>query len=125
LTLTLRYRLSCKQEVKNTKMYTVKQLADLAGVSRRTLHYYDQIGLLVPSSRRDNGYRLYGDGALLKLQQILFFRELGFGLEEINKILSKPDFDAIEALESHKGLLAKKAERLNELLETVDKTIKN
>ena len=64
-------------------MYTVKQLSKLAGVSNRTLHYYDQIGLLKPEAYGENGYRFYGDPTLLRLQQILFFKELGLGLEEI------------------------------------------
>ena len=65
--------------------YTVKQLADLAGVSPRTLHYYDQIGLLRPEKVARNGYRCYDDPAMLRLQQILFFKELGFSLEQIRR----------------------------------------
>lgn len=103
--------------------YTVRQLARMAGVSVRTLHYYDQIGLLRPSSHRPNGYREYGDDAVIELQQILFFRELGFGLKDILRILGSPDFNVREALESHRLLLEKKAERIAELLRTVDKTI--
>jgi MerR family transcriptional regulator, thiopeptide resistance regulator len=103
--------------------YTVKKLAGLAGISRRTLHYYDEIGLLKPEFRSSNGYRQYGEDAAARLQQIMFFRELDFSLEEIKKIMSRPDFDVIEALQSHKTLLTKRAERTNELLATVDKTI--
>jgi MerR family transcriptional regulator, thiopeptide resistance regulator len=104
-------------------IYTVKKLADLAGVSVRTLHYYDQTGLLKPASRSESGYRYYDEEAVVQLQQIMFFRELGFGLEEISKIISSPDFDVVEALQSHRSLLLKKAERINELLATVDRTI--
>jgi MerR family transcriptional regulator, thiopeptide resistance regulator len=105
-------------------VYTVKKLADLAGVSVRTLHYYDEIGLLKPKSHSASGYRQYGEEAVVRLQQIMFFRELGFGLDEIRKIISQPDFDVLQALQSHRILLTKKAERINELLATVDKTIR-
>ena len=105
-------------------VYTVKKLADLAGVSVRTLHYYDELGLLKPRSRSSSGYRRYDEEAVIRLQQIMFFRELGFGLDEIKKIISQPEFDVLEALRSQRTLLTKKAERINELLATVDKTIK-
>jgi len=105
-------------------VYTVKKLASLAGVSVRTLHYYDKLGLLKPRYRRENGYRHYDEDSIIRLQQIMFFRELGFGLDEIGKIISLPDFEVIEALESQRNLLIKKSERLGELISTVDKTIK-
>ena len=105
-------------------VYTVKRLAALAGVSVRTLHYYDEIGLLKPGSHSASGYRHYGEEALVRLQQIMFFREMGFSLDEIKNIVSRPDFDVLEALHSHRTLLTKKAERIDELLTTVDKTIK-
>jgi MerR family transcriptional regulator, thiopeptide resistance regulator len=105
-------------------VYTIKKLADIAGVSVRTLHYYDEAGLLQPQTRGSNGYRYYDEESIIKLQQILFFRELGFSLEDIKKIISSPDFDVIEALRSHRTLLQKKAERILRLIETVDKTIK-
>ncbi len=105
--------------------YTVKKLADIAGISVRTLHYYDEMGLLKPKSRTANGYRYYDDGAIVRLQQIMFFRELGFGLDEIKKILADPDFDVIQALQSHRTLLLKKSERISELVTTIEKTIKN
>ncbi len=103
--------------------YTVSQLAKMAGVSVRTLHYYDEIGLLRPSSRTDAGYRLYGEQELLRLQQILFFRELDFALEDIGRILDKPGFDHIEALESHRLLLEQRVSRIGRLLRTIDRTI--
>lgn len=103
--------------------YSVKGLADLAGVSRRTLHYYDEVGLLRPATHRDNGYRLYGENEVLRLQQILFYRELGFSLEEIRLILDSPDFDLLQALESHRSALMERMARLQRLIETVEKTI--
>jgi DNA-binding transcriptional MerR regulator len=102
---------------------TVKRLADLAGISVRTLHYYDEIKLLGPESRSSRGYRQYDEDAVVKLQQILFFRELGFSLDDIKAIVSRPDFDVLQALESHRELLMKKAARTQDLLTTVEKTI--
>jgi DNA-binding transcriptional MerR regulator len=104
-------------------MYTVKQLSKLAGVTPRTLHHYDDIGLLNPTRVGDNGYRYYGDEALLRLQQILFYRELDLPLEDIKKIIGRRDFDELGALESHKDALNKQIARLNRLLVTVDNTI--
>jgi MerR family transcriptional regulator, thiopeptide resistance regulator len=104
-------------------IYTIKNLAELAGISVRTLHYYDELGLLKPESRGVNGYRQYGDEAAVCLQQIMFFRELGFSLDEIKKILSQPGFDVLQALQSHRVLLSKRRERIDELLDTVDRTI--
>ena len=90
----------------------------------RTLHYYDRIGLLKPSSYGANGYRYYDEDAAPMLQQVLFFRELGFTLEETRRIVANPGFEAREALEEHRVLLEKQAARIAELLETVDRTIK-
>ncbi len=104
-------------------MFTVKQLSSLAGVTPRTLHHYDQIGLLKPSRVGENGYRYYGEESLLRLQQILFYRELGLPLEEIRKIMGRRDFDALTALENHKLELEKGIERLLRLIETVDNTL--
>ena len=109
-------------EKRNTA-YTVHQVATLAGVSVRTLHHYDQIKLLRPSSRTAAGYRLYGETDLLRLQQILFFRELDFPLGEIQRILDDPGCDQVKALESHRRMLHERADRLALLLSTVDKTI--
>ena len=103
--------------------YTVKQLSDLAGVSVRTLHYYDEIGLLKPDSIRPNGYREYGDEVVLKLQQILFYRELGLSLDSIKAIVTQPDFDAVAALEAHRTSLQGRRARLERLIQTVDNTI--
>lgn len=95
----------------------------MAGVTPRTLHHYDDIGLLKPSRIGGNGYRYYGEEALLKLQQILFYRELGFPLDDIKKIMGRRDFDVLGALQSHKDALQKQSVRLNRLLATVDNTI--
>ena len=103
--------------------YTVKQLSGLAGVSVRTLHYYDEISILKPSSRRSNGYRYYGEDALIILQQILFYRELGLSLDEIRRIMENPGFDVESALASHKEALQERITRLEKLILTVDDTI--
>lgn len=103
--------------------YTVKQLADLAGVSRRTLHYYDQIGLLRPTSVGANGYRAYGQEALLRLQQVLFYRELGLGLQAIRSILDQPTFEVTAALHEHRRGLERRIRRLEGLIGTIDKTL--
>ena len=104
-------------------MFTVKQLSQLAGVTPRTLHHYDAIGLLKPSRVGGNGYRYYGEESLLQLQQILFYRELGIPLEDIKKIMGRRDFDVLGALRSHKETLQKQVRRLNRLINTVDNTI--
>lgn len=104
-------------------MYTVKQLSDLATVSVRTLHYYDEIGLLNPSKVGENGYRYYDDSALLRLQQILFYREIGLELTHIKEILDSPEFDLVAALRSHRNVLNQKITRLQNLINTVENTI--
>jgi DNA-binding transcriptional MerR regulator len=103
--------------------YTVSQLARLARVSVRTLHHYDHIGLLRASARTTAGYRLYGHNDLLRLQQILFFKELDLPLKEIRSILDDPEFDRVVALEQHRRLLEQQANRLSTLLGTIDKTL--
>jgi DNA-binding transcriptional MerR regulator len=107
----------------NRSMLTVKQLSKLAGVTPRTLHHYDDIGLLKPSRVGENGYRYYGEESLLRLQQILFYRELGIPLEDIKKIMGRRDFDVLGALRSHREALQKQVTRLNRLINTVDNTI--
>ncbi len=108
---------------KLSQTHTVHQLADLAGVSVRTLHHYDQIGLLRPTARTNAGYRLYAGADLLRLQQILFFKEMDLPLGEIKAILDDPGFDAVQALRSHRRMLEQRRERLALLLNTIDKTI--
>lgn len=104
-------------------MYTVKQLSDMAGVTVRTLHHYDQIGLLRPSKVGHNGYRYYADEALVRLQQILFYRELDLPLSEIKRIMGRRDFDVLTALQTHRSALEAETRRLNRLIVTIDKTI--
>ncbi|MCZ8519247.1 MULTISPECIES: MerR family transcriptional regulator [Paenibacillus] len=103
--------------------HTVKEVAALSGVSVRTLHYYDEIGLLKPQRDAANGYRYYGDDELLRLQQILFFRELDFPLDSIRRLIDSEAFDRIAALEEHRLLLELRAERLHTLMKTIDGTI--
>jgi DNA-binding transcriptional MerR regulator len=110
---------------KQTMNYTVKQVAVMAGVSVRTLHFYDEAGLLKPARIGANGYRYYGEAELLTLQQIRFYRELGFELKQIKRILSRPDFDKIGALESHRKVLGKRLTEIRKLLETIDNTIQH
>lgn len=103
--------------------YTVKKLAEISGISVRTLHFYDEIGLLQPAYVGDNGYRFYEEEQLLMLQQILFFKELGFQLNDIHKIIQSSDFDKIETLQSHRKVLQQQLQRTHQLTETIDKTI--
>lgn len=103
--------------------YTVKQLAMLAKVSPRTLHYYDETRLLKPESVGLNGYRHYGEASLLRLQQILFFKELGLELDAIKQILDQPGFDQAAALAEHKSQLIQQRGRIDRLIQTVDRTI--
>ncbi|HAT1945778.1 TPA: MerR family transcriptional regulator [Legionella pneumophila] len=105
--------------------YTVKQLAKISGVSVRTLHWYDEIDLLKPAYQGANGYRYYEEKQCLRLQQILFFRELGFPLNKIQKLLMQDDFDHIKALRAHKQLLESEINRKNQLIATIDKTIQH
>ncbi len=105
------------------KVYTVSMLAKLAGVSVRTLHHYDEIGLLKPSFRTDSGYRKYQREDLLRLQQILFYRELDFSLTGIKDILDDSEYDEVQALKDHRNTIEKRIERLSNLLKTIDKTI--
>lgn len=104
-------------------MYTVKQLAGLAGITPRTLHHYDDIGLLKPTRIAANGYRQYDDTALFRLQQILLYRELSLELSQIKEILDGKDFDLVSALREHRQRLTEKAERLSTIIQTVDATL--
>jgi DNA-binding transcriptional MerR regulator len=103
--------------------YTVKQLAVMSGVTVRTLHFYDEMALLKPAYTKENGYRIYEEPQLLMLQQILFYRELGFELKRINEILSQRKFEKLAALKSHRQVLEKNVTRTRALIETIDKTI--
>ncbi len=104
-------------------MFTVKQLSKIAGITPRTLHYYDEIGLLKPSQVGDNGYRYYGEEALLRLQQIMLYRELDMPLENIKEIIGRRDFDVLSALERHRAELRRRIVRMEQLITTVDHTI--
>jgi len=101
----------------------VSEVARLTGVTVRTLHYYDEIGLLKPGHVTESGYRLYTNADLVKLQQILFFRELGFPLRDIRQILLNPAFDKEKALQNHRQLLLEKRKHIDGLLSLVDKTL--
>jgi len=105
--------------------YTVKQVAAMSGVSVRTLHFYDETGLLKPARYGANGYRFYEEAQLLTLQQILFYRELGFELKQIQRILGRADFEKVAALQSHRKVLQKDVSRTRKLIETIDKTIEH
>lgn len=102
--------------------YTVKQLAKLAGVSSRTLRYYDIIGLLVPE-RKENGYRVYGKAQVERLQEIMFFRELGVPASEIKPLLDSKGYDRLTALRSHIKALSDERARLDRLISNAEKTI--
>lgn len=106
-------------------VYTVKQLSNLSGVTVRTLHFYEEIAILKPAYYGSNGYRYYEEKQLLQLQQILFFKELGFSLKQIQKVVGRSDFDQLAALYSHRQALNKEWEKIGVLLKTIDKTIKH
>lgn len=101
-------------------MNTVKEIAELTGVSTRTLRYYDEIGLLSPTGKSESGYRLYDDQALERLQQILFFREFEIPLKEIKSILEHPDFDKNQILQMQRKMLVAKKDRLERLIASID-----
>lgn len=103
--------------------YSIKQFAQLSNVTTRTLRYYDEIGILTPAFIDRNGYRYYDHENLLRLQQILFFRELDVPLKEIQDILTRPEFDLEEALQKHRSALESRAKRIFILIETIDQTI--
>ncbi len=107
------------------RTYSIGELAKLAGVSIRTLRYYDKIGLLKPIDRAESNYRFYGKDELYRLQQILFYKELDFELKKIKKLLDDPDFDRLKALTFQRKQIVNRKERLDKLLVTIDKTIKD
>lgn len=102
-------------------MKTISQVAELTGISTRTLQYYDEIGLLKPSELTSSGYRLYDNDALQKLQQILFFKELDFKLKEIGDILQEPGFDKLEVFKKQKKSLCLKRDRIDKLIALLDR----
>lgn len=103
--------------------YTVQKLGKMAGISTRTLRYYDEIGILKPARINSSGYRIYGEAEVNKLQQILFYRELGVSLEKIKDIIYSPSFDSINALREHREKLLEKRKQLDILIDNVEKTI--
>ena len=103
--------------------YTVQKLASMAGISSRTLRYYDEIGLLKPMRISSSGYRIYGPAEVDRLQQILFYRTLGVRLESIKDILDAPSIDALTALKEHRQKLLEKRQQLDLLIANVEKTI--
>ncbi len=110
---------------RKTMGYTVKQVAAMSSVSVRTLHFYDEMALLKPAYTKANGYRIYEEPQLLMLQQILFYRELGFELKRIKQILGQPKFEKAAALKAHRKVLEQNAARTSTLIETIDKTIEH
>ncbi|WP_429372024.1 MerR family transcriptional regulator [Paenibacillus sp. DS2015] len=103
--------------------YTIQKLAHIAGISTRTLRYYDQIELLKPARTNSTGYRIYGQSEIDRLQQILFYRELGVNLDRIKQIITSPTFDSEHALREHRQKLLEKREQLNQLIANVDRTL--
>lgn len=97
--------------------YSIKKLSEIAGVSTRTLRYYDEIGLLKPARVSSSGYRIYGKKQVDILQQILFYKELGMSLDEIKEIIQNPNFDRINALKEHKIKLLEKRKQIDMLLD--------
>lgn len=103
--------------------YLIKELAALSGVSTRTLRYYEEIGLLKPQRTMQNGYRIYAQDDVDLLQQILFYRSLDLSLAHIQKIIHADDYDAISVLQTHLGTLAAKKQQLEQLINTITKSI--
>ncbi|HZG85760.1 MerR family transcriptional regulator [Paenibacillus sp.] len=106
-------------------MLRVKEVAKLAGISVRTLHHYDEIGLLVPEHVTEAGYRMYSERDLERLQHILFLKELDLPLQRIKAIVDDPAYDRVEALEAHRRLMYEKRDRLDRVIATLDKTIRH
>lgn len=113
-----------KEQGRQHKMMTVKEISDITGISRRTLHYYDEIGLLKPTGKSDAGYRLYDNRALETLRQILFFREFGIPLKEIRAVIENPSLSRNQILQTQRKMLAAEQERLERLVSSIDKILK-
>lgn len=101
----------------------MQKLGSLAGISPRTLRYYDEFGILKPARINSSGYRIYGQAEVDRLQQILFYRELGLSLEQIKDIVTSPSFDGAHALREHREKLLQKREQLDQLIANVEKTL--
>ncbi len=107
------------------RQWTVSEVAGLAHVTVRTLHYYDEIGLLVPSDRSEAGYRLYSEADLERLQQIRLYRELGFALDAIGQVLDEPSIDRLSALRSQREFLVTKRRKMEAVIRAVDRTLES
>lgn len=105
-------------------MMTVKEISKITGISARTIHYYDEIGLFTPTGKTEAGYRLYDDKALENLQQILFFREFDISLKEIKAIMENPNLDRKQILQIQKEMLLAKKERIEKLVASIDDILK-
>ena len=105
-------------------MRTVKEISDLTGISVRTLHYYDEIGLLKPTDKSEAGYRLYDDKALETLQQVLFFREFDIPLKEIKAVMENPALEKNQILQMQRKMLVAKKERMERLIDSIDRILK-
>ncbi|GIP22644.1 MerR family transcriptional regulator [Paenibacillus sp. J22TS3] len=103
--------------------YTIQKLGRMAGISTRTLRYYDEIGILKPARMNSSGYRIYGQAEVDRLQHILFYRELGLSLERINELVNSDSFDGVSALKDHREQLLDKKRQLDLLISNVEKTI--
>ena len=104
-------------------MYKIKEVSELAGISVRTLHYYDQIGLLTPAYVEENGYRLYDEENVARLHQVLFFKEMDLPLGSIKNILDDPQFNQLDALVKHKKNLVEKRKRLEKIIQSIDQAV--
>jgi len=107
------------------KPLTINQAAKLCGITVRTLHYYDEVGLLTPSLIAENGYRLYDENALKRLQEILFFKQLNMPLKDIREIMENPIYDKNEALQKHRKLLVLQRVRLDKLIKLLDDNLES
>ena len=123
LTLTQRKPLESKLLGEIFMKYTIKKLAELAGVSTRTLRYYDQIGLLIPNEINKSNYRIYDEKNVNKLQQIMFYRSLDFSLQKIKQLMDDPNFSCLKALQEQQALLQAKQVEINNLLANISQTI--
>lgn len=109
--------------MKRIKTYRVGEIARIAGISVRTLRHYDDVGLLKPATREASGYRIYDDDSLLRLQQILIHRELGFSLDEIAGVLDNPKFDIAAALKRQRANLEERETQTRKMIDTIDRTL--
>ncbi|MDQ0208821.1 MerR family transcriptional regulator [Alkalicoccobacillus murimartini] len=105
-------------------MLKIKEVANLVGISVRTLHHYDEIGLLSPDEVTESGYRLYSQNNIDDLQHILFYRELDVPLKKIKEIMSRPDFDQVEALQRHQQMLEERRNQIDQMIVTIERTLR-